>query len=77
MTKHRVGPKMAEAVECVREAGALPSKLALAEAVGPHGSRYYGYRIVERCLAAGLLALDSAHPLASARGLGAVVLSER
>jgi hypothetical protein len=30
-------------------------KLAVAEAVGPNGSRRYGYQIVDRCIAAGLV----------------------
>lgn len=29
--------------------------LPVAEHVGPHGSRCYGYRTVHRCIAAGLL----------------------
>jgi hypothetical protein len=31
------------------------SKYAISCAVGPHGSVFYGWRIVQRCLAAGIL----------------------
>jgi len=50
----RVGPKMAQAVEYVRDNPGC-AKLPVAEHVGPNGSRQYGYRTVDRAIAAGLI----------------------
>jgi hypothetical protein len=52
--RHRVGPKMREAVLVV---AAFPgcTKLTVADSVGPHGSHQFGYRTVDRAIAAGLL----------------------
>lgn len=52
--KKRIGPRMAEALEVATDHPGITMQ-DLAEAVGPHGSRRYGYRIVHRAIAAGLL----------------------
>jgi hypothetical protein len=71
----RIGPRMAAARQIVQwRGGAMPSMLALAESVGPHGSIRYGYAIVHRAIRAGLLAIDPRHPLRAPSGHGAVVL---
>lgn len=50
----RIGPKMRMATNYVaRHEGC--AILPAAEHVGPHGSRAYGYRIVHRAIAAGLI----------------------
>lgn len=73
-----IGPRMFELVHAIDEAGgALPSMLAGAEAVGPHGSRRYGYDIVHRAIRAGLVRVDALHYAASRTGRGALVLTER
>lgn len=74
----RIGPAMRQALLIVHGAdGALGCMLDLAEAVGPHGSRRYGYEIIKRCFRAGLLALDPVHPSRRGRrGCGAVVLTD-
>lgn len=53
----RVGPRMAEALEYVRRNPGT-AILPVAEYVGPHGSRAYGYRTVHRCIRAGLIRAD-------------------
>jgi len=79
MTTHetktrRIGPQMAAAVQYVRHCGgAATCMLEVAEAIGPHGSRQYGYAAVHRAIRAGLLRLDPLDPAASPHGLGAVV----
>lgn len=73
----RVGPKMRYAVTLVSQVGPYPSANQLAIDVGPHGSQDYGYRIVNRCLSAGLLALDREHPDATPQANGAIVLTEK
>lgn len=50
----RVGPRMEEAAEYVREHPGCPI-LPVAEHVGPHGSRRYGYATVHRAIRAGLI----------------------
>ena len=53
-TTKRVGPMMTLAQEYVREnpGCCIPP---VAEAVGPNGSRQYGYRTVHRAIDAGLI----------------------
>jgi hypothetical protein len=77
MTDTRIGPAMQHAVRYVHEIGGVAScALVVAEAVGPNGSRKYGYQTVDRCIRAGLLAVDPNHPAASTHGSGAIVLTE-
>ena len=52
----RIGPMMAMAREYVSGNPGC-TMLEVAEAVGPHGSRMYGYRTVHRAAAAGLIRL--------------------
>lgn len=73
----RIGPKMKLAVKLVARHGAYSAKLPLAESVGPHGSRQYGYETVNRCVKRGLFELDPEHPDATPQGSGAVVLTEK
>jgi len=54
---NRIGPRMREAVEFVRLHPGC-AILPVAKAVGPHGSRRYGYRIVHRAIRAGLICAD-------------------
>lgn len=68
-----IGSKMALARDLVAR-GSYPSKHALARQVGPHGSARYGYEIVQRALAAGLIQIDPHHPDRAVSGDGAVVL---
>ena len=50
----RIGPMMQSAVNYVaRNPGC--AKLPVAEYVGPHGSRQFGYRTVDRAIKAGLI----------------------
>lgn len=70
-----VGPKMHRAVRAVAKHGPYSAKLPLAESVGPHSSRRYGYEIVDRCIPT-LLELDPDHEAATASGRGAVVLTD-
>ena len=51
------GNKMKAAVEFVRNNPGC-TKLAPAEAVGPNGSRRYGYATVDRCIRAGLIVAE-------------------
>jgi hypothetical protein len=76
--KRVVGPAMEAALRVIhyRFGGAAPCKLAVAEEVGPYGSRYYGYRTVDRVIAAGLAKLDPKHPNAVRNSAGAVVLTD-
>lgn len=53
-TTARTGRKMQEAARYVR-ANPGCAILPVAEAVGPHGSRQYGYRTVHRAIRAGLI----------------------
>lgn len=70
----RIGPRMEQVMEMVRRAGpAGMTRLDVVEAVGPHGSRQYGYRTVDRCLLLGLVEL--AAPLPGRRGATLVVRS--
>lgn len=73
----RLGPRMRYAVKLMDTVGALPSKKQLAEKVGPNGSLDYGYRVVDRCLSAGLMSVESGHSEASPHGIGAVVITEK
>lgn len=50
----RVGPKMQAAVRYVENNPGC-AILPVAEWVGPHGSRNYGYAIVHRAIKAGLI----------------------
>jgi hypothetical protein len=54
MKMKRIGPKMSEALELIAAAPGS-TKMAIARTVGPHGSLRYGYEIVDRCIAAGLV----------------------
>lgn len=73
----RIGPAMKAAVSVLdRSGGVLPNMCALADRVGPNGSRKYGYETVYRCIRAGLIVIDSDHPNRSRRGSGAVVLTD-
>ena len=55
MTKTRtIGPRMQQAAFFVRNNPGC-AILPVAEAVGPHGSRKYGYEIVHRAIRAGLI----------------------
>lgn len=56
----RIGPKMRQAAHYVRFHPGCTA-YAVAKNVGPHGSTSYGYNIVVRTLAAGLIA-NSAPP---------------
>jgi len=76
MKRVRVGHKMHFALRVIGVCGHLPSKAELARWVGPYRSLRYGYKIIDRCLSAGLLALDPYHPGRSHNGLGAVVLTD-
>ena len=53
-TTKRIGPKMEEAADYVRENPGC-AILPVAEAIGPHGSRRYGYAAVHRAIKAGLI----------------------
>jgi len=70
----RIGPSMRFALLMVQTHGPYPSRQHLAKLVGPHGSQKYGYDIVERCIAAGLLKLGPVPP--GSRGGGRVELTE-
>lgn len=50
----RIGPRMREVVAYVDAHPGCPI-LPVAEHVGPHGSRQFGYRTVHRCIDAGLV----------------------
>lgn len=50
----RVGPKMIQSVQVVRALPGRP-KAEIARLVGPHGSLGYGWRTIQRCIAAGLI----------------------
>lgn len=54
MTRPRIGPRMAAAIDYVRRNPGCRI-LPVAEAVGPHGSRSFGYRTVHRAIKAGLI----------------------
>lgn len=51
----RIGSKMRAAANYVRRNSGC-AILPVAEYVGPHGSRRYGYAIVDRAIRAGLIA---------------------
>ncbi len=51
----RIGVRMQAAVNYVR-ANPGCAILPVAEAIGPHGSRQFGYRAVHRAIKAGLIA---------------------
>jgi len=53
-TTTRIGPRMQEAVEYVRQSPGC-AILPVAEMVGPNGSRRYGYATVHRAIKAGLI----------------------
>jgi hypothetical protein len=75
-TTTRIGPRMRDAVQIVADCGGVVGcMLYVAERVGPHGSRLYGYQTVHRAIAAGLLGLEPEHPRASRYGAGAVVIT--
>ena len=77
-TTRRTGPSMALACRVLAQnGGVLPSQMALAEEIGPHGSLKYGYATIKRALAAGLVRVDPDHPERGAHSDGAVVLTER
>jgi len=73
----QVGPKMHAAVRNVASRGPMPSMNVLAKSVGPNGSQDYGYRIVKRCKAKGLLKVHPGHDNANPHGHGAVVLTDK
>ena len=50
----RVGPKMLQAYEYI-SAHRGCSKYEVSRAVGPHGSTFYGWRIVQRCIEANMI----------------------
>lgn len=50
----RIGPKMQAAVDFVKENPGC-AILPVAEAIGPNGSRRYGYAAVHRAIKAGLI----------------------
>lgn len=52
--KNRIGGKMASAAAYVA-ANPGVTKMAVAAAVGPNGSLRYGYKAVDRAIAAGLI----------------------
>lgn len=54
MTRPAPRTRMIQAVEFVR-ANPGCAILPVAEAVGPHGSRNYGYRTVHRAISAGMI----------------------
>jgi len=62
----RIGPKMQEAADFVNQNPGC-SMLKVAEAIGPNGSRYYGYRAVHRALKAGLIR-DRGHEVGAPNG---------
>ena len=73
---HRIGPAMRKTLEYIASLGGVArSALAVAEYCGPHGSRYYGYQIVDRLLRAGCVTRDHSHRLASPSGSGAICIS--
>lgn len=53
----RIGPKMQAAVDFVKENPGC-AILPVAEAIGPNGSRRYGYAAVHRAIKAGLIEAD-------------------
>jgi len=57
---NRIGPRM-QAAQTYVATNPGCTKLAVAESVGPYGSRRYGYRIVDRAIAAGLIHAER-HP---------------
>ena len=64
----RVGPRMAEVEWLVRSVyGGRATRIDIARAVAPHASLQFGYAIVERAIAAGLVEL--APPLPGRRGM--------
>lgn len=76
MTAPRIGASMLAALHHVRNVGgAVSCAFELARAIGPHGSAQYGYRTINRCVAAKLLAFDPQHPDAAPRSNGAIVLT--
>ena len=50
----RIGPQMRRAADFVADNPGC-TKLLVAEAIGPHGSRQFGYRAVDRAMGAGLI----------------------
>lgn len=69
------GPRMLQALAILEARdGWVPSKLFLAERIGPNGSRKFGYLTVARLLKHGLVRIDPDHPGRSRTGSGAVVL---
>ncbi len=44
------------------------SMMEAADVVGPKGSRAFGYRIVHRAIRAGLVKLDTDHPIRGSSG---------
>ena len=73
----RLGPKMRSAVKLMYRRGQMPSKNKLAKHVGPNGSQDYGYRIVDRCIRAGLLEVDPDSDMANPHGMGAVKITDK
>lgn len=51
---HRIGPRMEQAASYVASHPGC-YKVDVAREVGPHGSLRYGYRTVDRAIAAGLI----------------------
>ena len=73
----QVGPKMDEAV-LLCEDRVWQSINELAKAVGPNRSQKYGYRIVKRCQAKGLITYpDAEHEKANPHGRGAITITEK
>lgn len=56
----KVGPRMEQAVMYVRNHPGC-AILPVAEYVGPHGSRQFGYRVVHRAIKAGLIRATKAN----------------
>ena len=73
----QVGPKMHVAI-ALCEDRVYPSMNQLATSVGPNGSSDYGYRIVKRCQAKGLITYpDAEHEKANPHGRGAITITEK
>lgn len=73
----RLGPKMQQTIKLMSQCGQMPSKNQLAKSVGPNGSQDCGYRIVNRCIKAGLLTVDPDSDMANPHGRGAVKITDK
>lgn len=52
--KLRIGPRMQQAYDYVRKNPDC-TKYAVARAIGPHGSQFYGWRALQRAIEAGMI----------------------